>query len=107
VPRKHGPFERSSPEQKTISLLVLHKGEIVLERYADGFDMTTRTRTWSTAKSIASTLIGMKVDSEELALDTPLSFEWLPTIKDRQAPGPTWRHHPSAYVAHEFRAISR
>lgn len=89
-------FERSSPEQKTISLLVLHKGEIVLERYADGFDMTTRTRTWSTAKSIASTLIGMKVDSEELALDTPLSFEWLPTIKDRQAPDPrdaiTLRH---------------
>ena len=57
-------FERSSPEQKTVSLLVLHKGEIVLERYADGFDMTTRTRTWSTAKSIAaSTLIGMKVDN--------------------------------------------
>ncbi|MEK9576768.1 MAG: serine hydrolase, partial [Halieaceae bacterium] len=89
-------FERSSPEQKTISLLVLHKGEIVLERYADGFDMTTRTRTWSTAKSIASTLIGMKVDSEELALDTPLPLEWLPTIKDRQAPDPrdaiTLRH---------------
>ena len=38
-------FERPSSEQKTVSLLVLHKGEIVLERHADGFDMTTRTRT--------------------------------------------------------------
>ena len=89
-------FERSSPEQKTVSLLVLHKGEIVLERYADGFDITTRTRTWSTAKSIASTLIGMKVDSEILALDAPLAFEWLPAIKDRPAPDPrdaiTLRH---------------
>ena len=89
-------FERSSPEQKTVSLLVLHKGEIVLERYADGFDITTRTRTWSTAKSIASTLIGMKVDSGILALDAPLAFEWLPAIKDRPAPDPrdaiTLRH---------------
>ena len=68
----------------------------MLERYTDGFDMTTRTRTWSTAKSIASTLIGIKVDTEELALDAPLPFEWLPAIKDRQAPDPrdaiTLRH---------------
>ena len=89
-------FERSIPEQKTVSLLVLHKGKIVLERYADGFDRTTRTRTWSTAKSIASALIGMKVDTEELALDAPLPFEWLPAIKDRQAADPrdaiTLRH---------------
>ena len=43
-------FERDTPEQNTVSLLVVHKGNIVLERYADGFDRTTRTRTWSTAK---------------------------------------------------------
>ena len=51
-------FNRPSPEQDTLSLLVVHKGRIIQERYADGVDMTTRTRTWSTAKSIASTLIG-------------------------------------------------
>jgi CubicO group peptidase (beta-lactamase class C family) len=38
----------------------------------------------------------MKVDSEELALDAPLEFEWLPEIKDRPAPDPrdaiTLRH---------------
>ena len=38
-------FERDTPEQNTVSLLVVHKGNIVLERYADGFDQTTRTRT--------------------------------------------------------------
>ena len=56
------------------------QGDIVHERYADGFDMTTRTRTWSTAKSIASTLIGMLVDEGRMALDEPLGFEWLPDV---------------------------
>src|SRR5690606_27067955 len=40
-------FERESPEQVTLSLLVVHDGEIALERYAPGVDMSTRTRTWS------------------------------------------------------------
>ena len=73
-------FERDTPEQKTISLLVVHKGDILVERYADGFDKTTRTRTWSTAKSIAATLIGMKVDAGELSLDDPLGFDWRPAV---------------------------
>jgi len=71
-------FDRSTPEQTTISLMVVYRGDIIHERYADGFDMTTRTRTWSTAKSIAATLIGMLVDEGRLNLDGPLGFEWLP-----------------------------
>ena len=73
-------FERESPEQVTLSLLVVHRGQIVHERYAPGVDMTTRTRTWSTAKSIASTLIGMLVDEGRLSLDAPLGFEWQPKV---------------------------
>jgi CubicO group peptidase (beta-lactamase class C family) len=71
-------FNRPSPEQDTISLVVVHKGRIIHERYAPGFDVTTRTRTWSTAKSIASTLIGILVDRGQLTLDDPLPFDWLP-----------------------------
>ena len=71
-------FDRESPYQVTLSLLVVHRGRLVHERYADGVDMTTRTRTWSTAKSIASTLIGMLVDDGKLALDEPLGFDFLP-----------------------------
>ena len=71
-------FDRESPHQVTLSLLVVHRGHIVHERYADGVDRTTRTRTWSTAKSIASTLIGMLVDDGKLALDEPLGFGFLP-----------------------------
>jgi CubicO group peptidase (beta-lactamase class C family) len=62
----------------TLSLLVVHDGRIVHERYALGFDVTTRTRTWSTAKSIAATLIGMLVDRGKMALDAPLDVDWLP-----------------------------
>jgi CubicO group peptidase (beta-lactamase class C family) len=71
-------FERESPEQVTLSLLIVHGGRIIHERYAPGVDVTTRTRTWSTAKSIAVTLFGILADQGRLALDEPLGFEWLP-----------------------------
>jgi CubicO group peptidase (beta-lactamase class C family) len=73
-------FNRGSAQQDTLSLIVLYKGEIIHERYAKGIDMSTRTRTWSTAKSVASTLIGMLVDEGRLKLDAPLGFEWLPEL---------------------------
>ena len=71
-------FERTSPEQVTLSLIVVHNGKIIHERYAPGFDISTRTRTWSTAKSIAVTLMGMLADQGKLALNQPLGFDWLP-----------------------------
>jgi CubicO group peptidase (beta-lactamase class C family) len=74
-------FDRPTPEQVTLSLMVVHRGKIIHERYAPGVDVTTRTRTWSTAKSIAVTLMGMLVDRGDLALDEPLGFEWLPTYR--------------------------
>ena len=67
----------------TLSLMVVHQGRIIHERYAPGVDASTKTRTWSTAKSIAVTLIGMLVDEGKLDLDAPLGFEWLP-----EAPSP-------------------
>lgn len=73
-------FERESAEQVTLSLLIVHDGRIIHERYAPGVNMTTRTRTWSTAKSIASTLIGMLDDDGRLALDEPLDIDWLPAV---------------------------
>ena len=71
-------FDRESEEQVTLSLLVLHKGQIIHERYAEGFDLHTKTRTWSVAKSIAVTLIGMLVEAGKMELDAPLGIEWLP-----------------------------
>lgn len=72
-------FNRTSPEQVTLSLIVLHKGKIIHERYAPGFNQYTKTRTWSTAKSIAVTLIGILADQGKMNLDQPLNdFEWGP-----------------------------
>jgi len=77
-------FDRESPEQVTISLMILHGDRILHERYAEGFDMHTRTRTWSTAKSIAVSLIGMLVDQGRLALDGALGIDWLPAVDHPQ-----------------------
>ncbi len=77
-------FDRETPEQDTLSLMVVYKGDIIHERYADGVNMKTRTRTWSTAKSIAVTLIGMLVDQGRLDLDAPLGFEWEPEVENPQ-----------------------
>ncbi len=79
-------FERESEYQDTLSLLIVHDGNIVHERYAPGVDMTTRTRTWSTAKSIAVTLIGMLADEGRMALDEPLPFGWLPEARSGEDP---------------------
>ena len=79
-------FNRDTEEQDTLSLLVIHQGKIIHERYAEGIDQTTRTRTWSTAKSIAATLIGMRVDSGKMALDAPIKMDWSPTLPGGEDP---------------------
>ncbi len=77
-------FDRESPYQFTVSLLVVYKGRIIHERYAPGFDMHTRTRTWSTAKSIAATLVGILVDQGRMELDAPLALQWLPEARSAE-----------------------
>ncbi len=73
-------FHQQSDKVITLSLIVVYKGQIILERYAPGIDVSTKTRAWSVSKSIASTLIGIAVDQGKLALDEPLGLEWLPQI---------------------------
>jgi CubicO group peptidase (beta-lactamase class C family) len=67
-----------TPNQVTLSLLVVHRGRLLHERYAPDVTMATRTRTWSTAKSIAATLVGIAVGQGLLQLDAPLPIEWAP-----------------------------
>jgi CubicO group peptidase (beta-lactamase class C family) len=78
-------FDRESPEQVTLSLLIVHDGRLIHERYAPGVDVSTRTRTWSTAKSIAGTLIGMLVDQGRMSLDEPLGFDWYPKVSSEKS----------------------
>jgi len=76
------PEAQPQPARTTISVLVVYGGRIVHERYAPGFDRTTRTRIYSVSKSIGVTLIGMLVERGELSLDGPLGLEWLPRGRD-------------------------
>ncbi|EED33344.1 beta-lactamase class C family protein [gamma proteobacterium NOR5-3] len=79
-------FDRATDEQDTLSLLIIHKGKIIHERYADGIDQSTRTRTWSTAKSIGATLIGLQVDAGTMSLDAPVAIDWLPAVSGGEDP---------------------
>jgi hypothetical protein len=83
-------FERESLEQVTLSLIVLHKGQIHPLRGRCGY-VHQKTRTWSTAKSIAVTLIGMLVDQGKMELDSPLGIEWLP--KEQTSENDPRRYH--------------
>ncbi len=46
---------------RTVGVLVMHQGKFLGERYADGFGPFTANRTWSVAKSMAGTLVGIAV----------------------------------------------
>ncbi|MBT8472453.1 MAG: beta-lactamase family protein [Marinicaulis sp.] len=46
---------------ETTAVIVVENGKIVAEKYRDGISMTTPQRTWSVAKSIASSIIGAAV----------------------------------------------
>jgi len=70
---------------RTTGVVVVQNGRIVGEHYADGFDMHTSQRTWSVAKSISGTLIGIAVREHLLRTDQP-------------APIPEWRGDPRAAV---------
>mgnify|MGYP005991838609 CR=1 FL=1 len=44
---------------KTRAVLVIHKNQIIAEKYADGFDKNSRILGWSMTKSIMSTVFGI------------------------------------------------
>jgi CubicO group peptidase (beta-lactamase class C family) len=67
---------------ETRAIIVLHDGKRVYERYAPGYGPGNRFISWSMAKSLTSTIIGMLVAEGRLRLDAP-------------APVPAWHSTPS------------
>ena len=63
---------------ETRAFLIMYKGEIIAERYGEGYDADTRFISWSMAKSFTGTLIGFLVSDGRLVLDDP-------------APVPAWQ----------------
>jgi len=60
--------------QRSAALLVLHKGQVRLERYGLGFEADGRWTSFSVAKSITSTLVGAAVrDGHIRSMDDKVS----------------------------------
>lgn len=56
---------------ETRALLVLRDGQLVYERYGDGFGPNSKLISWSMAKSITAVLTGFLVADGQLSLDGP------------------------------------
>jgi CubicO group peptidase (beta-lactamase class C family) len=56
------------------AIVVVHRGRIVAERYAEGFDSQTPQLGWSMAKSVTAGLIGILVKDGRMTLDQPAGW---------------------------------
>lgn len=64
-------------DKKTRAILVVYKGQIVAEKYANGFTANSRMHGWSMAKSFTSALIGILVSQGKLDPAAPAPVpEW-------------------------------
>lgn len=64
-------------DMKTTGVVIVYKGNIIAERYAEGWGPKTELRTYSAAKSFTNALAGIRVRQGGLDLDAPLRFpEW-------------------------------
>jgi CubicO group peptidase (beta-lactamase class C family) len=61
-----GEFKRN-----TKAVVVIHKGQLVAEKYAPGIDSATPLIGWSMTKSVTNLLTGLLVHDGRLALDQP------------------------------------
>ena len=63
--------------RRTRAVVVLYKGRLVAERYADGFTKDTPLAGWSMTKSAMNALVGVLVQEGKVALDDPIAIpEW-------------------------------
>jgi CubicO group peptidase (beta-lactamase class C family) len=66
-------FMEPGPDKlrRTRAILVVYDGQIVVEKYADGFDRTSLHHGWSMTKSITNALVGILVRQGRLDINQP------------------------------------
>lgn len=67
---------------RTRAVLVVYNGQLVAEKYADGFDRTTSMLSWSMAKSVTSAMIGILVKDGKLQPEAPAPVPEWRSVKD-------------------------
>ena len=81
-------FEEPLPEapRYTRGVVVIHKGQLVAEQYAPGFDKNTPQLSWSMAKSFTNALVGILVGEGRLDIyDRAPVEEWAESDDPRNA----------------------
>lgn len=70
----------------TSAIVIVHRGRIIAEQYRQDFDLHTPQRTWSVAKSIAASVIGVAIQKGILELQaSSLIPEWRSKADPRSA----------------------
>lgn len=95
------PFFEDPALSETRALVVMQGGRVIAERYAPGYGPDTRLISWSMAKSVTATLVGLMVADGRLALDEPAPVPEWQTPRDGRA-AITLRHllHMSSGLDH-------
>lgn len=69
----------------TTAIVVAHRGRLIAERYAPGYDIDTRMLSWSMAKSVLATLIAAAIADGRFALAAPVPVPEWQTTGDRRS----------------------
>lgn len=76
-------YEGYDSRLNTTSVVIVHQGKLIYERYGQGADKHTPLLGWSMTKTITGMLIGKMADKGMLALDEPAPLpEWRDTERE-------------------------
>lgn len=67
---------------ETTAFLIVHQGQLVLERYGLGHDSESIENSFSVSKSVASALVGLAVADGSLDIDDSIT-DYLPELRER------------------------
>ncbi len=71
---------------RTRAVVILYNGQLIAEKYADGFSANTKLAGWSMTKTVTGALIGILVKEGKLIIDKPAPVsEWRNTNDPRHS----------------------
>ncbi|MCA8965308.1 MAG: serine hydrolase [Planctomycetes bacterium] len=73
------------PAVRTRAVVVVHRGRLVAERYATGYDASMALPGWSMSKTITNALVGIRVRQGKLDLQAPVGTPRWPKGDPRHA----------------------